>query len=239
MLEEIKKSFDKLLNSNNITEAQKQELKKLKEQQELELKVEQEEKDRRLKMDNITVSTFELLTDHLKSEKIKEQTPHTKDEIVTLNIGGFDFDTQGYKYSYLIVGDYDAGTILTLDYLGTRYTQILKSGINQIDAMPNTRLSANKTVQFILVRSDEEKQVHKKEPVILETVNGTGNKNYTFKQYCTGFVITNDDATSDLTIQINGITITVKAGEVFEGDFSKFNNVVITAVGSYRAYGRG
>jgi len=52
-----------------------------------------------------------------------------------------------------------------------------------------------------------------------------------------GFSITNDDDTADLTFLVNGMTITVKAGETFEPtQFEAFSSVTIAATGAYRAW---
>lgn len=70
-----------------------------------------------------------------------------------------------------------------------------------------------------------------------EYFEGSGSQTYTFSEPVEDFVITNDGA-DDLTIEINGITITVKGGEAFEDSFKRFTDVVITGSTPYRAYGR-
>ena len=52
-------------------------------------------------------------------------------------------------------------------------------------------------------------------------------------------VITNDavvNSSNDLTININGIIMTVKPGETMDEDFADFNEVIIVATDNYRIW---
>lgn len=67
-----------------------------------------------------------------------------------------------------------------------------------------------------------------------------GNTNTT-KNYdiADGFSIANDGDT-DLTFTVNGFTIRVKAGEIFDGNFDPFKTLTITTNGNtFRAIVRG
>lgn len=71
---------------------------------------------------------------------------------------------------------------------------------------------------------------------ISETFSDSGNKTHVFRMNMDGFTISNDGS-NDLTFEILGQVITVKSGEVFEGDFPFFRTVVISGSTEYRAYG--
>lgn len=81
------------------------------------------------------------------------------------------------------------------------------------------------------------KTIQSKSPPIIDYFEGTDNVTHTFSQIVSGFGITNDGS-SDLTVTINGLTITVKAGEVFEDSFVSFTTATITTTVPYRAWGR-
>ena len=72
------------------------------------------------------------------------------------------------------------------------------------------------------------------QPKIQEAFSGNSTITYTCKNPSYMFSIKNDGG-SNLTFTINGITITVKPGEVFEDYFEVFNNVIVTTTVSYRA----
>jgi hypothetical protein len=69
---------------------------------------------------------------------------------------------------------------------------------------------------------------------IKDSWSGSSNITKTFTSSMYGFDITNDGS-SDLTFTINGLTITVKSGEVFSDVFEAFTSVTITTTVSYRA----
>lgn len=71
-----------------------------------------------------------------------------------------------------------------------------------------------------------------------EPFSGNTNTTHVFVNPMRYFVITNDDATADLTFTIGGNTFTVKAGEVFEEKFAAFTQVTVTTTVAFRAYGR-
>lgn len=48
-----------------------------------------------------------------------------------------------------------------------------------------------------------------------------------------------NDGASSLTIEVNGLTITVLAGEVFDDDFEPFTSVTVTSSVAYRIIIRG
>ena len=48
-----------------------------------------------------------------------------------------------------------------------------------------------------------------------------------------GLNISNDGG-SDLTFQVNCLTLTVKSGETFDDDFSDFNSIIINSTVAYR-----
>jgi hypothetical protein len=79
--------------------------------------------------------------------------------------------------------------------------------------------------------------ITKQYPVI-EAWSGSANTTKTWDGYMQGFYIKNDGA-SDLTFTVNGMTFTVKTGEIFEDVFQPFNSLTITTTVAYRAYVRG
>ena len=68
----------------------------------------------------------------------------------------------------------------------------------------------------------------------------SGNSTTTRSGFGTGkgFSITND-GNADLTFTIGSITITVKPGEVFDGEFADFTSVTVTTTVAFRAIVRG
>lgn len=72
--------------------------------------------------------------------------------------------------------------------------------------------------------------------IMKDYFTGSTNVTHPFQQLMSGFVISND-GTSDLTITINSLTITVKSGEVFGESFEPFSQVSINTNVPYRAYG--
>lgn len=70
-------------------------------------------------------------------------------------------------------------------------------------------------------------------PHIIEYYADNDTNTYTSTAPCNGLNIANDGASS-LTVAINGLTITVKSNEVFEGKFNAFTSVTITATDNYR-----
>jgi hypothetical protein len=75
-------------------------------------------------------------------------------------------------------------------------------------------------------------------PKVRDSFSNTTNvtKNYT-NPMC-GFAIQND-GTANLTVTINGMTITVKPTEGFEENFEPFTQVQVVASGAFRAIVRG
>lgn len=73
---------------------------------------------------------------------------------------------------------------------------------------------------------------------IVETWSGNTTITKTFNTPMAGFYIKNDGA-SDLTFTVNGMTFTVKTGEIFEDVFQPFTTLTITTTVAYRAFVRG
>lgn len=73
---------------------------------------------------------------------------------------------------------------------------------------------------------------------VIDYFAGSSNvtKNYT---EATGVSIANDGTTGDLTFTVNGMTITVKAGESFNDNFAPFNTLTVTTTVAFRATVRG
>lgn len=72
--------------------------------------------------------------------------------------------------------------------------------------------------------------------VIKESFSGSESIIKTFSEDMHGFFLSND-GTGDITFVINEDSLTIKAGEVFEGNFDAFNIVNITSNGvPFRAY---
>jgi hypothetical protein len=62
------------------------------------------------------------------------------------------------------------------------------------------------------------------------TIDRSDNK------YWISLSITNDDNTNNLTITVNNMIITVKAGETFDEDFEDFDSVIIQTNVNYRIW---
>jgi hypothetical protein len=73
---------------------------------------------------------------------------------------------------------------------------------------------------------------------VTDPFSGSTIVTHTFTKPVNGFVISND-GTSSLTFTIGTATITVNAGEVFEGYFAPFSQVTVTSTVAFRAYGLG
>jgi hypothetical protein len=198
----------------------------------------QREQERLEKLANMQESVFEKAEEFFDEEKLERQAPKESIEKITLNQAGWEFDSNGLLFSSFLVSDVDSGNTIDVDWQGLRYSFTLESGINQLNLMEGSILKSVNPIVVGLIRSNKQAKIAVREKIIVEAFNGTGNLTKTFSRYCNEFVITNDDATNSLTVLINGITITVKANEVFSGNFAKFKNVQITTTGSYRAYGR-
>jgi hypothetical protein len=74
---------------------------------------------------------------------------------------------------------------------------------------------------------------------VKDSFSGTANVTKTYTSNMRGFVIMNDDTTNDLTFTINNLTITVKAGEGFDGMFDPFTSVTVTTTVPFRAIVKG
>jgi hypothetical protein len=72
-------------------------------------------------------------------------------------------------------------------------------------------------------------------PHVLNYFAGSTTATHATTDSCYGFTIINDGA-SDLTFTINGITITVKSGECFRGEFNNYASVTVTTTVAYRCY---
>jgi hypothetical protein len=70
---------------------------------------------------------------------------------------------------------------------------------------------------------------------IKDSFSGSATITKTYTNSMRGFVIMNDDATNDLTFTINNLTMTVKAGEGFDGQFDPFTSVTVTTTVAFRA----
>ena len=141
-------------NPNNLTQEQLQALQEEKKQQEAHAEEERQERQRQLQVDKMAISVFEQLQEYLENEKIKLTQAKFKDELITLNIGGYDFSKDGFPYSYFLVGKDNAGAIVDVDYMGIRYQVELKEGLNAVNFAPNTVLKSNEPIVLGLFKTD-------------------------------------------------------------------------------------
>ena len=75
-------------------------------------------------------------------------------------------------------------------------------------------------------------------PKAKEPFSGSAGKTVTFNNRMYGLYISNDGA-SDITIEVNGETFTVKQGKEFREYFDPFITVIVTAAVAYHGYGLG
>jgi hypothetical protein len=73
---------------------------------------------------------------------------------------------------------------------------------------------------------------------VIDYFAGSANITKALPSGATGFKIAND-GDSTLTFTINGLTITVKAGETVSDDFREFFTVTVTSTVAFRAWVRG
>ena len=69
--------------------------------------------------------------------------------------------------------------------------------------------------------------------IVKDAFSGNANVTKTYVEPKYGLSVVND-ATTDLTVSINGFTIVLKAGESFDDLFDAFTSFTITATGDYR-----
>jgi hypothetical protein len=72
----------------------------------------------------------------------------------------------------------------------------------------------------------------------VDYLKSTGNGTYTWtgQRKLSGIDITNDDGVNSLTFEVNGMTVTLMAGESYEADLSDFDTVEIVATGAWRIW---
>lgn len=70
--------------------------------------------------------------------------------------------------------------------------------------------------------------------IVKDAFSGTTSVTKAYSSQMFGFAISNDGL-ANLTFTINGLTITVKPGELFDDLFEPFTSVVITASGAFRS----
>lgn len=68
--------------------------------------------------------------------------------------------------------------------------------------------------------------------------SGSATVTKTWANAMTSLMVAND-GNADLTVGINGMTITVKATEVLDEHFDAFTSVTITSTVAFRAWARG
>lgn len=165
-----------------------------------------------------------------------------QNEIVTLGVNAYDFGGNGYDYNAFFVGDSGDGEQITIELGNVSYTQTLFAGVNQLNLPDAARLtkSMGAALTVTLVRSSVALTNEKAKPSfkVQEPFAGSANTTKVFAKNCFGFTVANDGA-ADLTFTIGANTVTVKAGESFDGEFKPFKQVDIVATGAFRAYGRG
>lgn len=69
--------------------------------------------------------------------------------------------------------------------------------------------------------------------------NKTNTHNVPAGKTGNGIILSNDSTDTDLTFTINGITSTLKFGEVFEANFDDFSAVIVTTTVAYRLWIKG
>lgn len=74
---------------------------------------------------------------------------------------------------------------------------------------------------------------------VKDSFTGSTSVTKTYSSSMRGFTIINDDTTNNLTFTINSLTITVKAGEGFDGIFDPFTSVTVTTTVPFRAIVKG
>lgn len=74
--------------------------------------------------------------------------------------------------------------------------------------------------------------------VVKDSFSGTTGMTKTYTEDMVGFSL-NNESTSDMSFVINGITVPVKAGVVFDDYFEPFKSVAITANGQFQALVKG
>lgn len=70
--------------------------------------------------------------------------------------------------------------------------------------------------------------------LVVDSFEGSGDYTYTSTEPLRGVAIVNDGE-ADLTLTVNGITTTVKGGEMFDECYRVFTIVTITTTSTYRA----
>jgi hypothetical protein len=143
--------FKPFTEAPEVLKKQKEELAKAQEEKRAQ---EEAERLKRLEMHELTTTTYELLREYLQKEELKRQLPNTKEEQITLDVGGYEFDNEGWKYNALLVSTFDENTELEIDYNGLRYTETLKKGVNQINLPNNVRIVSKKAIVVGLIRSN-------------------------------------------------------------------------------------
>lgn len=74
---------------------------------------------------------------------------------------------------------------------------------------------------------------------VKDVFSGSANITKNYGSNMRGIVILNDDTTNDLTFTINSLTLTVKAGEGFDGMFDPFTSITVTTTVPFRAIVKG
>jgi hypothetical protein len=170
-------------------------------------------------------------------QEVKKHETEQQTLTVTIDPSGFTFDSRGFKYAYLVVSDQFAGSMINVNYQAIQYSLVLRGGLNLLEAIHSSQLTSAFPVVATIVYTNTELAVREHGEMIVETHAGTGTSSYTFTTPVTKLTFLNDSDTEDATITVKGVVLTIKAGEVFEGHFPTFTNVLITTLASYRMVG--
>ena len=73
---------------------------------------------------------------------------------------------------------------------------------------------------------------------VLNYFSGSSNKTYETSDVWIGVHLLNDGG-SDIIVKVNGLEITVKAGEKLDDDFEEFTRIEILSTVTYRLFLRG
>lgn len=207
-------------------------------QQELKRKHEEEKREQLLQEHFLKLSVFEKLDEFLKKEEIKNNAPTERKELLTLTSSGVELDTNGFTYSYLFVSFNNDREILTLDLNGVTSQLVLSQGLNSLPLVDGMRVISQNPTTVVFIQSMKELHTEKRKKQAIEVTEKTGNYTHNFKQFVTGLVVSNDDATNSISVKVDSEIIKVNPNEILDIDLKAFKSIEFTAAGSYRFYGR-
>lgn len=82
---------------------------------------------------------------------------------------------------------------------------------------------------------DKDGNVYHLDAKIKESFSGSVDQTFTFAAARKGITLSNDGS-EDLTLTVNGISLVIKTGEVFEGRFDPFTSASVAGTAPYRGY---